>query len=272
MSGGRHRDSDTLQIVSELRSKAATAESTCAAALRTIQRELDMLYGRLLAEAHSDSLPSLPPSPSAAPVQKLTEAVSATESRKYLNTEEAATLLGVSKSYLNKARMTAGDGPEFIKLGARVMYERRQLDSWLAANGARETVKHARRSGTAERPLSLDDFPLEIDDFRKFKDQSGVYFIGIGGQVKIGFATCLLRRIQSYLTHTPHVRVYGFKVGATKSDELDIHRMFAGDRSRGREWYRPSLEIGRYIVQLENCAGDAQSSAGFSLFKAVNSH
>ena len=44
--------------------------------------------------------------------------------------EGAADYLGLSPSFLNKARLT-GKGPAYLKLGSRVMYEAAELDAWL---------------------------------------------------------------------------------------------------------------------------------------------
>jgi predicted DNA-binding transcriptional regulator AlpA len=60
--------------------------------------------------------------------------------RKLLSTQQAAEQLGVSRSYLEKKRLT-GDGPRFAKLGARVVYDPNDLDIW---------VKNRLRSSTAE--------------------------------------------------------------------------------------------------------------------------
>jgi predicted DNA-binding transcriptional regulator AlpA len=46
-----------------------------------------------------------------------------------LNLTEAASALGVSTSFLAKARMT-GEGPSFIKLGRTVRYSQRALDEY----------------------------------------------------------------------------------------------------------------------------------------------
>ena len=42
---------------------------------------------------------------------------------------EAARYLGISPSYLNKERCY-GRGPQFCKLGRRVVYKRSALDAW----------------------------------------------------------------------------------------------------------------------------------------------
>lgn len=53
-------------------------------------------------------------------------------SDKLLNTAEAAERLGVSISWLNKRRLT-GDGPMFVKVGARVVYDPADLSAWIMA-------------------------------------------------------------------------------------------------------------------------------------------
>lgn len=59
-----------------------------------------------------------------------------------LNVKEAAIYLGVAAQTLNRWRMKAGEGPPFVKLGRRVVYERADLDAFLAQQ---------RRASTASR-------------------------------------------------------------------------------------------------------------------------
>jgi predicted DNA-binding transcriptional regulator AlpA len=47
-----------------------------------------------------------------------------------LNVRQCARYVGISESFLNKARL-AGDGPVFMKIGKLVMYDRADVDSWL---------------------------------------------------------------------------------------------------------------------------------------------
>ena len=51
------------------------------------------------------------------------------ECRRYLTTVEAASHLGVSKSWLDKSRLR-GDGPAFIRIGAAVRYAVEDLDAF----------------------------------------------------------------------------------------------------------------------------------------------
>lgn len=48
-----------------------------------------------------------------------------------INTREAAKHLGVSKSFLDKTRVT-GTGPTYIKIGRAVRYDPHELKSWAA--------------------------------------------------------------------------------------------------------------------------------------------
>ncbi len=50
-----------------------------------------------------------------------------------LNVSEAARYVGLSVSFMNRARLQ-GTGATYLKLGRRVVYERRALDSWLASS------------------------------------------------------------------------------------------------------------------------------------------
>lgn len=55
-----------------------------------------------------------------------------------LTTEAAATYVGLSSASLEKYRVT-GNGPPFLKLGRRVVYDRRDLDDWLENHRRRST-------------------------------------------------------------------------------------------------------------------------------------
>ena len=62
---------------------------------------------------------------------------------RWLRTEEAAAYVGLSKSTLEKLRVTGG-GPEYAALGRVVVYRIEDLDAWVFA--------HKRRSTSDNRP------------------------------------------------------------------------------------------------------------------------
>ncbi len=63
-------------------------------------------------------------------------------SERRFTVSEAARYLGVSESFLNKARLT-GSGPVFLKLGSKVAYERADLDRYLASRRRSSTSQMA---------------------------------------------------------------------------------------------------------------------------------
>lgn len=55
------------------------------------------------------------------------------ESKTNLSVREAASYIGLSKSYLDKARVVGG-GPAYSKFGSRIIYSISDLNSWRDAN------------------------------------------------------------------------------------------------------------------------------------------
>lgn len=53
------------------------------------------------------------------------------ETKRYLRTKEAAFYLGVSRSVLNKDRVSKLIGIPFTRLGRIILYDRIELDQWL---------------------------------------------------------------------------------------------------------------------------------------------
>ena len=49
-----------------------------------------------------------------------------------VSAREAATMLGVSKSWLDKQRLLESGGPPHFRFGRRVVYDTRDLDEWAA--------------------------------------------------------------------------------------------------------------------------------------------
>jgi predicted DNA-binding transcriptional regulator AlpA len=55
-----------------------------------------------------------------------------------MNVKQAAEYAGLSKSSLDKLRVYGG-GPLYIKVGARVVYDRVDLDTWLVGKKVANT-------------------------------------------------------------------------------------------------------------------------------------
>ena len=57
---------------------------------------------------------------------------------RYLNTRQAAAWLGIGPGTLNRMRVS-GDGPRYIKIGRRVIYDRADLGEWVEERKRRFT-------------------------------------------------------------------------------------------------------------------------------------
>ena len=65
-------------------------------------------------------------------------------SNSLLSPEQASNWLNLSKSTLAKMRLR-GDGPCYIRLGARrVAYRKQDLEDWVAGNSFRSTSQYSR--------------------------------------------------------------------------------------------------------------------------------
>ena len=62
----------------------------------------------------------------------------APEGKRMLIAEDAAQYLGLATQTLAKMRWS-GESPPFFKVGRRVLYEREELDAWLAQRKRRST-------------------------------------------------------------------------------------------------------------------------------------
>jgi predicted DNA-binding transcriptional regulator AlpA len=73
--------------------------------------------------------------------------MSSLSERRMLRVSEAANFVGLSVSYLNKIRVLGGS-PRYIKAGRAVLYDPRDLESWLAD---RRRVSTSDAGGNDER-------------------------------------------------------------------------------------------------------------------------
>ncbi len=71
---------------------------------------------------------------------------------RYLDTKQAAAYVGLSVKTLEKLRVT-GRGPRYAKAGRRVIYDRRDLDRWVAE----------RKRGFTGESVDADD-PIDEDE------------------------------------------------------------------------------------------------------------
>lgn len=76
--------------------------------------------------------------------------------------------------------------------------------------------------------------PMTVTPTRRAAPTDGtVYFLQVGGHIKIGWTSDMAKRMRTY---PPNAVLLATHPGERK-DELRLHRMFAVHCSHGREWY-----------------------------------
>ncbi len=68
--------------------------------------------------------------------------MTSTDEQRLLTTEQAARYLGVSASFLAKARVSGVPAIPFSRIGVAVRYRKRDLDEYVAANLRCSTSEH----------------------------------------------------------------------------------------------------------------------------------
>jgi hypothetical protein len=76
--------------------------------------------------------------------------------------------------------------------------------------------------------------------------QPVVYFVRCGDLIKIGTTICLPSRLDTFATDAPHPPEVLLVVAGGRTEERQVHALFADERVRG-EWFRPSGRLMRFI-------------------------
>lgn len=73
-----------------------------------------------------------------------------------------------------------------------------------------------------------------------------VYYVQVGGHIKIGWTSNLERRMKDYAPNSQLLAVHS----GTRADEAKMHKRFATARTHGREWYAPVPSLLHHIEQM----------------------
>jgi len=73
-----------------------------------------------------------------------------------------------------------------------------------------------------------------------------IYFLRVGGYIKIGWTSDLAKRMRAYSPDTILLATHP----GTRKDEHRLHKMFAAHRTHGREWYAMTPSIMHHIEQV----------------------
>lgn len=84
-----------------------------------------------------------------------------------------------------------------------------------------------------------------------------VYYIRVGGLVKIGFAGDVAKRMRNY---PPNAELAAAHPG-TLQVERDMHIRFKDALAKGREWFYPTPDLEEHIAEVRDAFGDPASLA-----------
>lgn len=73
-----------------------------------------------------------------------------------------------------------------------------------------------------------------------------VYYLRVGGYIKIGWTADLAKRMRAY---APDTILLATQPG-TRKDEQRLHKIFAAHRTHGREWYAMTPSVMHHIEQV----------------------
>lgn len=82
-----------------------------------------------------------------------------------------------------------------------------------------------------------------------------VYYLRIGGYIKIGWTSDMTRRMKAY---PPDTVLLATRSG-TRSDEATEHKRFAHLRTHGREWYPLAPQLTQHIDTIVKTHGEPES-------------
>lgn len=119
------------------------------------------------------------------------------------------------------------------------MVERNDADPFF-----REVLATAIAKRDALRAALRDADQAETRKFFAAPDAPGeIYYVRLGGLIKVGWSSDLRARIRSYGPDAALLVHYE----ATRTDETNLHRNLAPSRAKGREWYHDDAIIRAFI-------------------------
>lgn len=107
--------------------------------------------------------------------------------------------------------------------------------------------------GVYTRPVTPDSPPLTM---AQMLTELGpvIYYLRVGGYIKIGFTTDLAKRLRGY---PPDAKLLAWRTGVTIRDEGALHRRLSMSRSARNEWYAATPDV---IAEVE----DAREGCGIA--------
>lgn len=124
-------------------------------------------------------------------------------------------------------------------------------------------VEHFFAQQTTDAAIRYSKWKTEQDRHEAEKaairgDRDGfVYYIRVGERIKVGYSGDVKQRMRKY---PPGSTLLAVEPG-DRDVETQRHRQFAGSRSDGREWFRPTPDLMELIDELVSVHGDPRRFA-----------
>jgi hypothetical protein len=113
-----------------------------------------------------------------------------------------------------------------------------------------QAVRNAQWCADAER--------YEAEKVALRQDREGfVYYLRVGERIKIGYSVDVKRRMRAY---PPGCELLAVEPG-DRDQERQRHQQFAGSRTDGREWFRPTSDIFELVAEIVSTYGEPKRFA-----------
>jgi hypothetical protein len=84
------------------------------------------------------------------------------------------------------------------------------------------------------------------------REDGHIYFIRLGGMIKVGWTRDLWQRVKSYGASAELLASYP----ATRSDETNLHRQLRPALAKGREWYEDGPIVAAFVAEVLDKYGE----------------
>lgn len=126
----------------------------------------------------------------------------------------------------------------------------KRVEQFFALQTTEQAVRAAELRSEAER--------YEAEKAALRQDRDGfVYFLRVGERIKIGYSVDVKRRMRAY---PPGCQLLAVEPG-DRELERQRHQQFAGSRTDGREWFRPTPDLLEMVAEIVSTYGDPRQFA-----------
>lgn len=141
-------------------------------------------------------------------------------SAQYINTNAASLRMGFSASTLKRMR-DDGTGPNFFRVGSKIMYDVDDLDRWAAARKRSKAAAHSTPELKPGRLVSAADLPVLLELYRQRAD--GLDFPDYAEAVsRTGKSDTAVRHAARRMAETGIISLSPFRVCGVEADTIRL--------------------------------------------------